>query len=155
MNKNRLLMLQYKELLNCIYTQPFILNKENINIFHISFQGSPATLFEEGIYHCEIDFTEYPEKAPSIQFLNDSGSYLLHQPVCIQGITSYHQEKWTPGTSVISIINALRVYMNEKDDRQALGFIKKLDEVQIKKYVQFSQKYKCSCGADHSKLFDQ
>ena len=94
----------------------------NLFIWDIKIFGPPDTIFEGGIFNCEITFPqEYPNKAPQFKFLDNLFHPNIYEDgkVCIsiahEGIDEFGYEKiserWSPTQTVetflISIISML------------------------------------------------
>lgn len=109
-------------------------NQHDYRKWHVTFTGTPDSFFEGGLYHIELDLSNYPEKAPDIYFLHENGSFIPNHKICISGITSFHNETWTSNTQIENIIQAVRTYMSieNKELRNGIGFITTLDEKTIK-----------------------
>eukprot|EP00703_Trepomonas_sp_PC1_P000175 JAP96431.1 Ubiquitin-conjugating enzyme E2 [Trepomonas sp. PC1] len=131
----------------------FIPDKQKSYIWHISYKGPKDSEFEGGIYHAIVNLEHYPMKAPSVAVSTPSGAYSPNVPLCLVGITHYHQEGWSQGTSIEGIINAVSAYMLPSSRlSNGYGMISSTPDV-YKQLAIESKKWKCECGCDHSKLF--
>ena len=65
-------------------------SEKNPHVWHVVFKGADDTDFAGGIYHAEMDLSEYPFKAPRIRLTNKNGSAIPMENLCIVGITHYH-----------------------------------------------------------------
>ena len=126
-------------------------DKTNPTIWHVSYKGSPDSVFSEGIYHIKIDLAGYPNRNPKICCLHENGSFEVNAGLCISGITS---GQFSPGTTVEAIAFAIQSYMPEMHDRGGAGFIHQVNPVYAKECAKKSKNFACKeCGVDHSKLF--
>ncbi|CAL6110139.1 Ubiquitin-conjugating_enzyme E2 [Hexamita inflata] len=150
--KMKILAKQFGDMKKNTDMKAFFPNKNNPFIWHVSFKGPQDSPFQGGIYHCEINLSDYPEDRVRLQLLHENGSYKVNSPLCIIGITT--STGWTPGTTIESVISALSVLMDVPYGRDGLGYIFQTNKDDILRLVPISQKYVCSkCGADHSTLF--
>eukprot|EP00041_Stephanoeca_diplocostata_P024398 m.617352 g.617352 ORF g.617352 m.617352 type:complete len:1281 (-) comp22518_c0_seq17:1910-5752(-) len=77
--------------------------------------GQVDTDFEDGEYLVRIRFSiEFPISPPSISFLTPNGRYHIDDPICLNGVSDFHSENWSPTISVLSILQALQHSMNEE-----------------------------------------
>ncbi|CAL6074864.1 Ubiquitin-conjugating_enzyme E2 [Hexamita inflata] len=151
--KMKILAKQFGDIKKLKNMAAFFPDKKNPFLWHVSFKGPEDSEFQEGIYHCQLNLANYPDKPPEVMVLNQSGAYEPNTLICIVGLTHYHPEGWTPGTSIEAIITALSMIMQLKSDRSGIGMIGTLNSSDIKKYAAKSKEYTCTCGADHTKLF--
>ena len=108
---------QYKEDIPSFYT--IELDQKNPFIWYILIFGPNDTIFEGGIFKCQINFSiDYPNKAPELKFITE----LLHPNIYPDGkicISILHDgqiqfgededitERWTPIQSVNTIIMSI------------------------------------------------
>ncbi|CAL6074190.1 Ubiquitin-conjugating_enzyme E2 [Hexamita inflata] len=151
--KMKILARQFGELKLKKNMSAFFPDKKNPFMWHISFKGPEDSEFQEGIYHCQMNLANYPDSPPEVMLLNESGAYVVNTNICIVGLTHYHPEGWTPGTSIEAIVTALQMLMQITKDRSGYGVIPTINSSDVKKYSDKSKVFTCKCGADHSKLF--
>ena len=127
--------------------------KKDPTHWHVSYRGPEGSDFEKGVYHFSLKLHEYPKNGPVTAALNENGAYNVGDEICLVGITHYHTEAWSPGTTIDAVITALQCYM-VATDRSGYGFISPLDKVRIKAGAEKSKSFVCPiCKADHSKDF--
>ncbi|CAL6030283.1 Ubiquitin-conjugating_enzyme E2 [Hexamita inflata] len=151
--KMKILAKQFGEMAKNPNMKAFFPDKTNPFIWHVSYKGPQDSDFQGGIYHCHLNLAHYPECAPEVMLLHENGSYNPNELLCIVGITHYHQEGWTPGTSIEAIITALQMLMQVTTGRGGIGVFTSLDQKQILKDKEKSLTYTCKCGANHAALF--
>lgn len=84
--------------------------------------GEADTVFQGGEYLVRIRFsTDFPISPPSISFLTPNGRYHINDPICLNGVSDFHSENWSPTISVLSIIQSVQHSMNE--DSTGIGSI--------------------------------
>ena len=93
----------------------YFVDQKKPTLWHVSFKGATGSEFEGGVYHFELDLAQYPKCGPVTMSLNPNGSYEPNVAICLVGITHYHTEAWSPGTSIEAVINALNCYMIGED----------------------------------------
>ncbi|CAL6089280.1 Ubiquitin-conjugating_enzyme E2 [Hexamita inflata] len=151
--KMKILAKQFGDMSKNKDMKAFFPDKANPFIWHVSYKGPQDSSFQGGVYHCEINLTNYPEKPVTLKLLHENGSYQNNESLCIVGLTEMGGS-WTPGTSVETIISSLSILMSVPEGRHGVGYIVKTNEEDIKRHNISSQTYKCSvCGADHSTMF--
>ncbi len=108
---------QYKDDPSSFYT--IELDKTNPYIWYILIFGPTDTIFEGGIFKCQIIFTsEYPNKAPEFKFITKlqhpniyhNGKIcisILHDGIIQFGEDEDISERWTPIQCVNSIIMSI------------------------------------------------
>ena len=81
--------------------------KKDPTHWHVSYRGPEGSVFEKGVYHYSLKLNEYPKNGPDTCALNPNGAYHVGTPICLVGITHYHREAWSPGTTLDAVITAL------------------------------------------------
>eukprot|EP00703_Trepomonas_sp_PC1_P000792 JAP95814.1 Ubiquitin-conjugating enzyme E2 [Trepomonas sp. PC1] len=134
----------------------FIPDKSKSYVWHISYKGPVESDFDGGIYHAVVDLEHYPQQAPKVAVVTPSGTYQVGENLCLIGITHYHPEGWSQGTSIEGIVNAVSAYMIYSSRAgDGIGMIRTSSE-ECKKLAQSSLKYSCKqCGCDHATLFTE
>jgi ubiquitin-protein ligase len=112
----RRLQIEYKQYLsdpNCYYTiEP---DADNFHIWNILLFGSLNTIFENGVFKCQLIFPkEYPNKPPDFKFITKLPHPNIYSDgkVCIsilhEGKDQFEyediSERWNPSHSVNSIL---------------------------------------------------
>ncbi|CAL6074790.1 Ubiquitin-conjugating_enzyme E2 [Hexamita inflata] len=81
--KMKILAKQFGDMKKNPDMKAFFPDKTNSFIWHVSYKGPKDSPFEGGIYHCEVDLTDYPDNHVNIKILHENGSYLVNS-------TQYH-----------------------------------------------------------------
>ena len=80
----------------------------------VALQGPPETPYDRGVYIVQIDIpAHYPHKAPKIKVLTPSGRFETQKQICVDGLTSMHEESWNPLQTFNSICIAFVSFMSE------------------------------------------
>lgn len=62
--------------------------------FHFTFKGEKDSVFEDGIYHGEINLPDnYPLGPPTIIFLSENGRFHTLTKICLNA-SNYHALSW-------------------------------------------------------------
>lgn len=77
-----------------------------MDVWHITIPGAPDSPFSGGKYHFKLTLDEYPGGPPDIEILNNNGSFIPNVKICIESLTKYHRNKWSP-VPVIEIAETL------------------------------------------------
>jgi len=116
---------EYKQYINDINTH-YSLKTDDKNFlkWEILLIGPSETIFEGGIFKCQLEFTkEYPNKPPNFKFIDNlfhpniykDGKVcmsILHEGVDIYGY-EHISERWNPSHSVNSILMSLLSILTE------------------------------------------
>lgn len=88
-------------------------NDRNILEWHYVVIGPKDTVYEGGVYHGKLLFSEdYPYKPPAIIMLTRSGRFKTNTRLCLS-MSDFHPETWNPLWSVGSILSGLLSFMLE------------------------------------------
>jgi len=80
----------------------------------VALQGPPETPYDRGVYIVQIDIpAHYPHKAPKIKVLTENGRFETQKQICVDGLTSMHEESWNPLQTFNSICIAFVSFMSE------------------------------------------
>eukprot|EP00511_Aplanochytrium_stocchinoi_P000307 CAMPEP_0204823532 /NCGR_PEP_ID=MMETSP1346-20131115/1611_1 /ASSEMBLY_ACC=CAM_ASM_000771 /TAXON_ID=215587 /ORGANISM="Aplanochytrium stocchinoi, Strain GSBS06" /LENGTH=263 /DNA_ID=CAMNT_0051950213 /DNA_START=89 /DNA_END=880 /DNA_ORIENTATION=- len=102
-------------------------NDRNILEWHYVVRGPKGSVYEGGVYHGKLIFTEeYPYKPPSIIMITRSGRFKTNTRLCLS-MSDFHPETWNPLWSVGSILSGLLSFM--LDTTPTLGSIETSDKI--------------------------
>ena len=108
-----------------------------------------------GIYHLRILLpSNYPLAPPDIMLLTPSGRFETHKKVCIDGITSAHQNSWRPIWGIRTAIVGLSGFWN-LESKEATAGMGGLDypPVEKKRLAKLSPAFKCpTCARSNQEI---
>ena len=123
---------------------------KNLLQWHFSVQGSPSSVYAEGIYHGRILLPKnYPGSPPRVQMLTPSGRFVTGEDICLSA-SQYHPESWTPRWTVLSLVDALRLHMLTNPNE--IGGVHASTEVRTKRALE-SRSWKRGV-VDHSRFVE-
>jgi ubiquitin-protein ligase len=96
---------------HCTLTCSLVLNGSQY-----CFEGAAGTPFSGGVYHGQLVFPEtYPLAAPSVRMTTPNGRFRANAPICIAGITNFHQNDWSPAWTVGAIAVGVQSFFYDVD----------------------------------------
>lgn len=116
----------YKEILDennslitkvCLETQESLTSSGDINVDYnyfkwlVSFKGPTDSLYENGVFLVQLDFTkEYPYKPPNCKMITKTfHPNISNQSICLNAL----QNEWTPAYTITKLILAISCILNE------------------------------------------
>ncbi|BAO49521.1 ubiquitin-conjugating enzyme E2 [Alphaentomopoxvirus acuprea] len=96
---------------------------DTINIIHFILIGYKDTVFENGYYYCKLFLNKYPVTAPDIMMITPNGLFKPNTKLCIDGLTSHHNETWAITTKLDKILIAFQSFMNDTIEEEFIGKI--------------------------------
>lgn len=138
--KTKRLLCEYNKLRNSNFDDIYFeINDNNLYQLDIVIKGSVDTPHENGFYHIVLILDEFPIKAPDIKILTPNGRFAVNKKICIDGLTRFHNDTWSPAFSLLSIIESFRSFMNDTDSNFIANIIS--DDKEKKNLAEDSIRY--------------
>jgi ubiquitin-conjugating enzyme E2 J2 len=129
-------------------------SETNLQTVYYLIHGLADCEYADGYYIGEIKFPDdYPFKAPSIKMHTPSGRFTPGQTICINGISHYHAENWSPETKLEGVLVSLVSFMTEPGNHHHVAAMND-SIVQRKTYASNSREYNEKKISKMWKLFE-